>query len=199
MKFEEVVKKAEKPSIELVERYKVKFETNKRYSNEDKIQKLIVEKIFDKDKYETILLTVVLINELYSTNIYRTDLITEHIYINRNTIHTLIKNGESKAIELVAKGHGIKELNFYSFASKYCNYFNPEEFPIYDSYIENMLCAYKVQDTSFEKFKRSSLKDYETFRNIIRKFRSHYELENFQLRDIDKFLWLYGKELFSLI
>ena len=71
MKFEEVVKKAEKPSIELVERYKVKFEINKRYSNEEKIQKLIVEKIFDKDKYETILLTVVLINKLYSTNIYK--------------------------------------------------------------------------------------------------------------------------------
>lgn len=197
MKLEVAAIRAEKPSNELVRKYKLKFETDKKYSNEDKIQKIITEKIFDRDKYETILITVILINKLYSTNIYKTDLMADHIYKNRERIHSLIKSGDSKAIEAVAKGHGIKDLNFYSFASKYCNYFNAEEFPIYDSYIENMLCVYKLKDSSFEKFKREELKNYEKFRNIIRKFRSHYQLDDYHLREIDKFLWLYGKELFQ--
>lgn len=193
----------EDPTSELVKKYLRKYQDNKHYSNEDEIQKIITNGIYDKHKYETILLTVVVINELYSTSIYKVYSIADHIYNNRDEIHRLIDDGDSKAIAGIATGHDIissknkKELNFYSFASKYCNYLNPEEFPIYDSYIENMLCFYNKKEP-FAKFKRGDLRDYDTFRDVILKFREHFMLNEFKLRDIDKFLWLYGKDLFKL-
>ena len=204
MKQKEASQLAKQPTVELVLSVKKEFEENERYSNEDKIQKIITEKVFDKERYETYLMTVILINELYSTNIYRTDIIANHIFKNRDEIYFLIKNGDSKAVERIAKGHGVgvkteenkKELNFYSFASKYCNYFNSEEFPIYDSYIDNMLWIYKNND-SFHIFKREDMKNYESFRSIVREFRIYYNLQKFSLRDIDKFLWLYGKTIYS--
>lgn len=204
MKLNEALVKAEVPTSGLVKKYLKLFQNDKHYSNEDKIQRLITRNIYDKDKYETILLTIVVINQLYSTNIYKIYQIADHIYKNREVIHSLISNGDSKAIKEIAIGHGLKsskrqsdeDINFYSFASKYCNYLNANEFPIYDSYIENMLCIYNKRD-SFGNFKREDLRQYSVFKNAIKSFIEHYKLEVFKLRDIDKFLWLYGKELLS--
>lgn len=191
------------PTAELVNEYLHKYQNDEHYSYEDKIQKIIKECVYDKEKYETIILTVVVINQLYSTNIYKVYSIADHIYKNRAMIHELIDNGDSRAIERIAVGHDIvssknkKELNFYSFASKYCNYLKPDDFPIYDSYIENMLCFYNKKE-SFGKFKREDLRNYERFRDTIKQFKEYFKLDAFSLRDIDKFLWLYGKASFKL-
>jgi hypothetical protein len=36
-----------------------------------------------------------------------------------------------------------REINFYSFATKYCSHHKPEMYPIYDSYVDKMLGYFK--------------------------------------------------------
>ncbi|ALL03240.1 hypothetical protein SanJ4211_1153c [Streptococcus anginosus] len=48
----------------------------------------------------------------------------------------------------------------------------------------------------FAKFKNADLKDYQQFKNLILTFRSYYGLEQFNLKQIDQYLWQLGKEYF---
>ena len=83
---------------------------------------------------------------------------------------------------------------FYSFASKYCSHHN-DEFPIYDYFVDKMLVYFKNKD-KFAKFKKDDLKDYVKFKNILIEFKKFYDIEEYSLRDIDKYLWIAGKEYF---
>lgn len=40
------------------------------------------------------------------------------------------------------------EKNFYSFATKYCSHHRPLDFPIYDSYLDKVLCFFRNRDKS---------------------------------------------------
>lgn len=46
------------------------------------------------------------------------------------------------------------------------------------------------------KLKNENLKDYVRFKNILIEFRRYYDLERFNLKEIDKYMWLLGKEKF---
>ena len=48
----------------------------------------------------------------------------------------------------------------------------------------------------FASFRTEELKDYRRFKNILTAFRSYYSLEQFSLKEIDKYLWQFGKEYF---
>ena len=54
---------------------------------------------------------------------------------------------------------------------------------------------FKKEDNFFE-FKKADLKIYENFKNILEKFRIFYDLEDYDLKQIDKYLWQAGKEYF---
>ena len=51
----------------------------------------------------------------------------------------------------------------------------------------------------FSKFKNADLKDYSKFKNIIIAFREYYGLEEFNLKEIDQYLWQLGKEYFRFL
>lgn len=90
---------------------------------------------------------------------------------------------------------GDKSINFYSFATKYCSHHEPEYFPIYDSYVEKILCYFqKIHRFSF--FKTSDLKNYKIFKSVLEDFRKYYKLTNYSLKQIDQYLWQLGKEYF---
>ncbi|MER0439771.1 hypothetical protein [Emticicia sp. W12TSBA100-4] len=141
------------------------------------------------------------INSLYSTNIYDTLNVAKHIQ-SLNLDDALI-NGDISIIPKIATGHGIaslksetgKEINFYAFATKYCSWHNPEEFPFFDSYIEKLLIAYR--EFGFYNFRNVELKQYERFKTILMSFRAYYGLSDLSLKEIDKFLLLYAKDLFK--
>ena len=84
---------------------------------------------------------------------------------------------------------------FYSFATKYCSHHNPIAFPIYDSYVEKVLVYFNKVD-EFSSFKIKDLKDYRKFKGILLDFQRYYKLERFNLKEIDRYLWLLGKEFF---
>ncbi|UTW70364.1 hypothetical protein KHA80_07545 [Anaerobacillus sp. HL2] len=41
---------------------------------------------------------------------------------------------------------GEKKKNFYSFATKYCSHHNPLDYPIYDSYVDEVLRHFRNRD-----------------------------------------------------
>ncbi|WP_428742212.1 hypothetical protein [Tenacibaculum sp.] len=189
----------DKPTNKLLDIYIEKFNRDKRYKPaDDAIVKLF--KAFPKnDNIEDILLKISVINDMYSTNILGTFKMAEHIL--EQNIDKGLKNGDAEVVHQIAKGHGIRtkrnntELNFYSFATKYCNWHNQESYAIYDSFVEKVLLAYKRKD-KFSDFKTTDLKDFEMFRKIISDFLNYYGLTKHNLKQIDKFLWIYGKEKF---
>ncbi len=197
MTLKEAAQRAKLPTVEFVQEQLSKFDLEENYQHEERVKQEIIRKL-DRNRYETILLTVIVINELYSTHIINKVQLAKHIFNNRQEIFSLIDNGDNKAVERVAKGHGIglkKEINFYSFASKFCYYFNENDFPIYDSYVENMLRMYNTMD-KFHDFIKIDFRDYGKFKDIIDRFMNYYGLKaephKFTIRDIDKFLWFYG-------
>ncbi len=87
-----------------------------------------------------------------------------------------------------------KEMRPYSFASKYCSHHKPNEYPIYDSYVDEVLWLFMKEELGK---KRIRLKNYSIFKEILIKFRSKYELEKYSLKEIDQYIWLLGKEYFN--
>ena len=86
--------------------------------------------------------------------------------------------------------------NFYSFATKYCSHHKPLDFPIYDSYVEKVLCHFRDQD-GFASFRTPDLKDYARFKEVLIAFRSFYGLEEYNLKQIDKYIWQLGKKFYK--
>lgn len=141
-----------------------------------------------------ILLKVSALNDFYSTNIFDTHAVARHIA--HAQVDERISEGDPSLVnELANVTIGGKTRSFYSFASKYCNHHNPNAFPIYDSYVEKMLCYFQAKD-SFGKFRKADLRDYRHFVSAIHGFRLHYGLDKFSLREIDIYLWLAGKDSF---
>ena len=189
----------EKPTNRFINKYLEKFDMDKRYKTAD----IAIINLFgafpENKKLEDILLKISVINDLYSTNIFGTFKMAEHIKLLN--IDEKLQNGNPDLVNEIAIGHGIKtkknntELNFYSFATKYCNWHNNESYAIYDRFVEKILMAYKRKD-NFSNFKRKDLKVFKRFKRVLLDFSVFYELKKYNLKEIDKFLWIYGKEKF---
>ena len=48
----------------------------------------------------------------------------------------------------------------------------------------------------FSKFKNSDLKNYVKFKSILCDFQNFYGLQRYSFKELDKFLWQFGKEYF---
>ena len=141
-----------------------------------------------------ILLKVTTLNQFYSTNIFSIYPVAEHIQSLQ--IDNRLASGDCTLVDDIQVVH-LKEStkHFYSFASKYCSHHNPEAFPIYDSYVDEVLRYFRDVD-GFATFRASELKNYSRFKEILIKFQSFYGLEQFTLKEIDKYIWQLAKKYF---
>ena len=186
---------------ELLNQYIKKFEgdaSNTHYDN-------VVRRVFNENKHngdiEAVLLKVSVLNSLYSTNIDRFDSynlykMANHIVElarNRN-LDDLLNSGDLKAVELIR--HGIKrkknnkELDLYSFATKYCHWSNPESYPIYDSNVETAIYSLRKKKL-IDNY--NNLKDINTFKRVIDEIMKESGITSY--KKIDQALWGYGKSL----
>ena len=158
-----------------------------------------LDKLFHKDyKYNTdlneILIKCSCLNDFYSTNIFSIYPIAKKIFELK--IDKRLKEGDPTLVNDIARiTINDKEKNFYSFSSKYCSHHNNNEFPIYDYFVDRMLMYFKKRD-NFSSFKQADLKDYVKFKKILIEFKKYYNIDEYNLRDIDKYLWIAGKEYF---
>lgn len=183
------------PSIDEVETYLKAWDELENYHlQEDALDKLFFELCPKNKDIEDILLKVATLNDFYSTNIFSVYPVAKHIL--SLDIDKRLEAGDVALVDNIKQVtiNG-SEKNFYSFATKYCSHHRPLDFPIYDSYVEKVLMYFKKKD-KFDKFNLADLKDYETFKSVLISFRKYYGLEQYNLKQIDKYIWQLGKKYF---
>ena len=184
-----------RPSAIEVEKYLKSWNNLKNYKlQEDALDKLFFELLPRNEEISDILLKVATLNDFYSTNIFSVYPVAEHILSLK--IDERLRQGDATLVNEIQNVtiNGVTR-KFYSFSTKYCSHHNPNEYPIYDSYVEKVLKYFRKTD-KFSKFKNADLKDYQKFKNIIIAFREYYGLDEFNLKEIDQYLWQLGKEYF---
>lgn len=62
-------------------------------------------------------------------------------------------------------------------------------------YVDRVLRHYRDQD-GFAEFKNEELKDYARFKELLIQFREFYGLQEYDLKQIDKYIWQLGKDYF---
>ena len=144
---------------------------------------------------DDVLIKVCALNDFYSTNIFSPFTVAKHILALK--IDNSLAKDDLEIVNKIAnvKMNGEKSINFYSFATKYCSHHKPTVYPIYDSYVEKMLVYFKKKNSFFD-FARQDLRLYVKFRDILMKFREYYDLQQFNLKQIDQYLWQAGKKYF---
>ena len=184
------------PSPTQIARSLAKWDEQENYVLQERSLKKLFQETYPKNQsIDDVLIKVCSLNDFYSTNIFSPFKVAKHIIslgIDKN-----LENGDLKLVNRIAKVSVAenKKKNFYSFASKYCSHHKPTIYPIYDYYVERMLVHFRKQD-HFDRFNRADLKSYPVFHKVISKFRTFYDLNNFDLKQIDKYLWIFGKEYF---
>lgn len=161
---------------------------------ESSLDKLFFKTYPENKDINDILIKASSLNDFYSTNIFSIFSVAKHIL--ELNIDERLKNGDESLVNDIAKVtiNG-KQKYFYSFATKYCSHHEPILFPIYDSYVEKILMYFNKQD-KFYDFKKEDLKDYSKFKNILIEFKKFYKIDEYNLKDIDRYLWQLGKEYF---
>lgn len=192
---QKTIEKSYRPNLVEVKRYLEKWQTLENYRlQEDALNKLFVELCPKNDNISDILLKVVALNDFYSTNIFSVFSVAQRI-IELDVDKRLDEEDVNLVNEIQKVIISGKEKHFYSFASKYCSHHRPESYPIYDSYVDQVLSYFRNRD-KFYKFKNGDLKEYSAIKRVLAEFQKFYDLQQFSQKEIDRYLWLFGKEYF---
>ncbi|QRN86812.1 hypothetical protein JR334_00630 [Clostridia bacterium] len=184
------------PSVEQVEYYLAQWDALEDYHlQEDALNRLFFNLCPDNKNISDILLKVSVLNDFYSTNIFKVFPVAKRIL--SLGIDDRLQQGDGTLVddikEVVISG---KTLNFYSFATKYCSHHKPLDYPIYDSYVDEVLRYYRKKD-GFATFRNDELKNYTRFKSILESFRKFYHLDRYNLKELDKYIWQLGKAYFN--
>lgn len=183
------------PCQEEVIKYLNKWDSLENYVlQESALDKLFFKTYPNNTDIDDILIKASSLNDFYSTNIFSIFSVAKHI-LELNIDNRLRENDESLVNDIANVKINGKEKRFYSFATKYCSHHNPINFPIYDSYVEKILLYFNKKD-NFAKFKKEDLKDYSNFKDVLVKFKQFYNIDSYNLKDIDRYIWQLGKEYF---
>ena len=184
-----------KPSVEKVEEYLKIWDTLENYSLQERaLDKLFFELAPSNTNISDILLKSATLNDFYSTNIFSIFPVAKHI-LSLNIDDRLKEGDETLVDDMKNIVINNKNMKLYSFATKYCSHHNPDAFPIYDSFVDKVLRYFRDID-DFSKFKNKDLKNYKTFKSILRDFQNFYSLQKYSFKELDKFLWQFGKKYF---
>ena len=161
---------------------------------ESSLDKLFLKTYPNNTDINDILIKASSLNDFYSTNIFSIFSVAKHIL--ELNIDERLKAGDETLVNDIAKIIiNNKNKNFYSFASKYCSHHYPTEYPIYDNNVEKVLLYFKKRD-KFDDFTKEDLKNYKTFKKILITFKNFYKIDEYDLKEIDKYIWQLGKEYF---
>lgn len=185
-----------RPSCGEVDRYLHRWNTTADlFQPEIVLKKLFTETCPKNNSIDDIILKTAALNTVYNTYIYSVYPVAQHI-LSLDIDERLAAGDETLVNELMRVFYtdGGK-VDHYSFATKYCSFHNPDVFPIYDSYVGKILQHYRNQD-GFSVFKNIELKSYPNFKRILADFRRHFGLEKYTTKQLDQYLWQFGKEYF---
>jgi hypothetical protein len=186
------------PTAEFVNMEIEKFD--EIFSNDEKAITLLINTFRKNTEIEEILLKVAVIDKFYSTNIRGLDNLRKMAdRIKTLNIDYDLNKGILGAVNKIANNHGIqyakakKEINMFSFATKYCNWHNHGAYPIFDSNVKFVLEEYDKIHKYYSN--PMDLRDIENLCKTINCFKKYFNIMEFSFKEIDKFFYLYGKEL----
>ena len=184
------------PSVDQVEYYLAQWDALENYHlQEDALDRLFLTLCPENNNISDILLKVSVLNDFYSTNIFKVFPVAKHILSLH--IDVRLQQGDVTLVDEIKEVEiSGKTLNFYSFATKYCSHHRPSDYPIYDSYVDEVLRYYRKMD-GFAIFRNDELKNYTRFKSILEEFRRFYHLDKYNLKELDKYLWQLGKAYFN--
>lgn len=179
------------PTPELISKYNEKwFELDKYPEQEDILTDLFSNE--DNSNFKIVLTKTIFLNEFYSTHLDNVVGMAKHI-VNLD-INEKLNNNDISLVEDIAFTPSEMN-NAYSFASKYCSWHKPNTYPILDSYAKGVLYNMNRKFGFMPQFTRQNISSSYTFYcNIYENFIQHFNLQDFTLKQIDRFLWLFGKE-----
>jgi hypothetical protein len=138
-----------------------------------------------------VLLKVVTLNRLYSTNILDVHGMTKRICEIGDELDRSLQAASADIVDRIAR-LGLNRIE-YSFASKFCSRHKPEQYPIWDSRARRYLLWVRRRSSLAFMGKNPDLWDhYSEYVEMINSLRSHYHLAC-SVRDLDKFLYQHGK------
>jgi len=184
------------PPVDQVEYYLAQWDALEDYRlQENALDWLFFTLCPENNSISEILLKVSVLNDLYSTNIYKVYPVAKHILSlhidNRLQMGDVTLVDDIKEVEISGKTK-----NFYSFATKYCSHHRPLDYPIYDSYVDKVLRCFRKKD-GFSTFQNKELRNYARFKSILMEFRSFYHLDSYNWKELDKYLWQLGRANFN--
>lgn len=183
------------PTPDSVREYLTKWDNLDRYPEQERaIDRLYFQYAPKNEDLEDILLKSATLNDFYSTRIRVITSVGKHIQSLH--IDQRLEAGDLTLVDDLKSVHmGVRTIQFYSFATKYCSHHKPDIYPIYDSFISEVFRYFRKKD-KFHSFRNEELKIYPRFKEIYLVFQDFYHLEDFSIKEMDKYLWLMGKEHF---
>ena len=154
-------------------------------------------------KIEEVLLKVAALNQIYRGGIRKKpDYDVDAIYAVAKLICELDTDPKlaQGSLDLVKEIADTEISGVYKrpvFATKYCFWHRPDNYPVRDSQASALLWKYQQQDgfaqgTQFAKFqKKDDLDDYPLYKCVIDEFVRYYGLGGISYWEFDKFLWRY--------
>lgn len=146
----------------------------------------------------SVLLKVALLNSLYRTQIFDVYGMAEHVL--DETLDKYLRKGSLEAVSRIRRGHAIrrkkgKELDFYSFATKYCHWHRPDVYPMYDWYVNVALRRLNCRLTFSPRFGAEALRDYPFFKDTVDACRASLNCNRLDYKRFDQALWILGQLL----
>ena len=183
------------PSNNEVDKYLNEWNKLENYKAQEKaLNKLFFGDFKENNNLDNILIKCSVLNDFYSTNIF--DVYSVAKKILALDIDKRLANGDPTLVnDISVVKIKEKEKHFYSFSTKYCSHHNPDVYPIYDSYVEKVLKYFRKRNPKFN-FKNEDLKEYAKFKEILLKFQKIYGIEKYTLKQLDRYIWLLGKNKF---
>lgn len=136
-----------------------------------------------------VLIKIIALNRLYSARVRDKDQEELARHIVKRNLDPMMEKGAQDAVRLIWDSPCSQQ--YYSFATKFCSWHNPDAYPIFDRNVVEALWAYRVRD-GFAKFTKNGLYDYEKLIATENAFSARYGLESFNFNALDKFLWRIG-------
>jgi hypothetical protein len=169
-------------------------EFNMGWGDDERAVSLVFKQWPSNVNYPEVLIKTIVTNQLYSTHIL--DVRTVARRIVSCSIDERLSRGDESVVDEIAHVQFKGKANgsvLLSFATKYCSWHEPERFQILDTRVEQLLRRYQKQFT-FTSIDLGQLRDYRTFLRIIDDFKAHFGLSGIGRKDLDKFLWIEGKD-----
>lgn len=173
------------------------------YVEDDRVLTNLMKTFPSSTNVDEVLLKCAVIDRFYSTNILGSDInkLAHHIASIHN-IDSRLQSGDLSLVDDIASCPTVSSY-YLSFASKYCNWHNHRDFPIYDSIVREILWELNKMYT-LGIAKKSDLSVYSVYSNALIKVATHFGLKlvlsaaatcGVDFKALDRYLWVLGKLL----